>query len=119
MTVETINKNKISVCLNCKLEIEFINFLPKEKQIKLSSENIQKISQGNNNNQKIVSNIYNTMPNYNFINISNTIPNYNYQNIDSNNKIIFVFYFIFTYLEKFIFFVLEQLDFFPKSIKFY
>ena len=31
--------------------------------------------------------MYNTTPNYNFVNISNIIPNYNYQNIDSNNKI--------------------------------
>ena len=31
MSVETINKNKISVCLNCKRELELINFLPKEK----------------------------------------------------------------------------------------
>ena len=31
--------------------------------------------------------MYNTIPNYNFVNISNIIPNYNYQNIDSNNKI--------------------------------
>ena len=42
MTVKTINKNKISVCLNCKREIELINFLPKEKQIKLCSGNMKK-----------------------------------------------------------------------------
>ena len=87
MSVETINKNKISVCLNCKSEIELINFLPKEKQIKSCGGNRQKISQGNNDYQNIVSNMYNTIPNYNFVNISNIIPNYNYQNIDSNNKI--------------------------------
>ena len=87
MSVETINKNKISVCLNCKLEIELIKFLPKEKQIKSCGGNRQKISQGNNDYQNIVSNTYNTTPNYNFVNISNIIPNYNYQNIDSNNKI--------------------------------
>ena len=60
MTVETINKNKISVCLNCKSEIELINFLPKEKQIKSCSGNSQIISQGNNSDQNIVSNMYNT-----------------------------------------------------------
>ena len=112
MTVETINKNKISVCLNCKREIELINFLPKEKQIKSCSGNSKKIFQGNNNYQNIVSNMYNTTPNYNFVIISNIIPNYNYQNIVSNNKIIFLFYLFFTLGEKFIFFSREQLKFF-------
>ena len=80
-------KIKYHICLICKREIELINFLPKEKQIKSCVGNRQKISQGNNDYQNIVSNMYNTTPNYNFVNISNIIPNYNYQNIDSNNKI--------------------------------
>jgi len=38
MTVDTINKDKISICLNCKSEKDFLDFLPKEKQYKLRSQ---------------------------------------------------------------------------------
>ena len=73
MTVETINKDKISICLNCKYEKEFIDFLPKEKQIKLRTEKMQNNNTRNNNDQNI---------------LNNQIINNDNQNIDSKDKII-------------------------------
>jgi len=43
MTIETINKDKISICPNCKYEKNFIDFLPKSTKIKLISDNTRSV----------------------------------------------------------------------------
>jgi len=74
MTIDTINKDKISVCLNCKSENDFLDFLPKEKQNKLRNQR--------NPNHKILNN------NNDYQNIDSKddiTTNKNYESIDKNN----------------------------------
>lgn len=58
MTIETINKDKISICPNCKYEKDFIDFLPNSKKIKIISGNapgVQVIQEIRTNSKKIMS----------------------------------------------------------------
>ena len=90
MTIDTINKDKISVCLNCKSENDFLDFLPKEKQNKLRNQRKPYINKGNNNNHNILDSQNIDSKNKIFKNINQEFndditTNKNYESIDKNN----------------------------------
>lgn len=56
MTIETINKDKISICPNCKYEKDFIDFIPKSKKIIIISDDARNVQVIQNNANEIRTN---------------------------------------------------------------